>query len=93
MRRVRPPEPRPPCGGAAGSVYEQVRRFVEISGGNTARLSREQKGRFVAICWTAQMFRHFEDPKPGYVADWQDLPVWQQETDADVFEAIEKALD
>lgn len=39
------------------------------------------------------MFRHFEDPKPGYVADWQDLPVWQQETDADVFEAIEKALD
>ncbi|MDJ0384682.1 hypothetical protein [Streptomyces sp. G-G2] len=29
-------------------------------------------------------------PKPGYVADWPDLPKWQQETDADIFEAIEK---
>ncbi|MEH0577759.1 MULTISPECIES: hypothetical protein [Streptomyces] len=75
---------------AAGSVYEQVRHFVEISGGTTARLSREQKSRFVATCWTAQMFKHFEDPKPGYVADWPDLPSWQQETDADIFEAIEK---
>ncbi|UFQ15223.1 MULTISPECIES: hypothetical protein [Streptomyces] len=77
---------------AAGSVYEQVRHFVEISGGTTARLSREQKSRFVATCWTAQMFRHFDEPKPGYVADWPDLPTWQQETDADIFEAIEKSL-
>ncbi len=38
------------------------------------------------------MFKHFEDPKPGYVADWADLPSWQQETDADIFEAIEKAV-
>ncbi|KOT61238.1 hypothetical protein ADK47_37880 [Streptomyces rimosus subsp. rimosus] len=28
---------------AAGAVYEQVRRFVEVSGGRTAKLSREQK--------------------------------------------------
>lgn len=35
------------------------------------------------------MFKHFEDPKPGYVADWSDLPDWQQETDSDIFEAIE----
>ncbi|MFD9419129.1 hypothetical protein ACFWC9_31130 [Streptomyces goshikiensis] len=77
---------------AAGSVYDQVRQFIEISGGHTSRLSREQKSRFVATCWTAQMFKHFEDPKPGYVADWPDLPSWQQETDADIFEAIEKAL-
>ncbi|MCD9903149.1 hypothetical protein LUR56_30795 [Streptomyces sp. MT29] len=76
---------------AAGAVYEQVRQFVAVSGGRTARLSREQRGRFVAICWTAQMFQHFADPKPGYVADWADLPVWQQETDADIFDAIEKA--
>lgn len=77
---------------AAGAVYEQVRQFVEVSGGRASRLSREQRGRFVAICWTAQMFKHFDDPKPGYVADWADLPVWQQETDADIFDAIEKAL-
>ncbi|WP_405978980.1 hypothetical protein [Streptomyces sp. NBC_00158] len=75
---------------AAGAVYAQVRQFVEVA--TTARLSREQKGRFVATCWTAQMFKHFEDPKPGYVADWPDLPAWQQETDADTFEAIEKAI-
>ncbi|WP_369379380.1 hypothetical protein [Streptomyces sp. cg36] len=74
---------------AATAVYGQVRDFIEVSGGHTARLTREQKGRFVAICWTAQMFRHFEDPKPGYVADWSDLPDWQRETDADIFERIE----
>ncbi|MEU5793663.1 hypothetical protein E2C11_06235 [Streptomyces lavendulae] len=74
---------------AATAVYGQVRDFIKVSGGHAARLSREQKGRFVAICWTAQMFRHFEDPKPGYVADWSDLPVWQRETDADIFERIE----
>ncbi|MEU3835218.1 hypothetical protein [Streptomyces microflavus] len=77
---------------AAGAVYEQVRQFVGVSGGHASRLSREQRGRFVAICWTAQMFKHFDDPKSAYVADWADLPVWQQETDADIFDAIEKAL-
>ncbi|MFJ8848165.1 hypothetical protein ACIRFF_35325 [Streptomyces cyaneofuscatus] len=77
---------------AAGAVYEQVRQFVAVSGGLTSRLSREQRGRFVATCWTAQMFKHFDDPKPGYVADWADLPVWQQETDADIFDALEQEL-
>ncbi|MEU6406021.1 hypothetical protein [Streptomyces sp. NPDC046985] len=77
---------------AAGAVYEQVRQFLDVSDGHASRLSREQKGRFVATAWIAQMFRHFEEPKPGYVADWPDLPEWQRETDADVFEAIEGAL-
>ncbi|GAB2806743.1 hypothetical protein GCM10027091_43750 [Streptomyces daliensis] len=26
---------------------------------------------------------------PAYVADWPDLPDWQKETDADIFETIE----
>ncbi|MFK8911697.1 hypothetical protein [Streptomyces sp. YS-3] len=77
---------------AAGAVYEQVSQFIEVSGGTAARLTREQKSRFVATCWIAQMYKHFEDPKPGYVADWSELPSWQQETDADIFEAIEKAV-
>ncbi|MDX3387833.1 hypothetical protein PV682_41285 [Streptomyces niveiscabiei] len=34
-------------------------------------------------------YRHFEDPKPGYVAGWGELPEWQWETDADIFEAVE----
>ncbi|MFI7391605.1 hypothetical protein [Streptomyces tendae] len=77
---------------AAAAVYGQVRAFIEVSEGHTSRLSREQKGRFVALCWAAQMFRHFKDPKPGYVADWSDLPPWQQETDSDIFERIEQVV-
>ncbi|MEU7592502.1 hypothetical protein AB0B79_05620 [Streptomyces sp. NPDC039022] len=77
---------------AAGAVHAQVRQSVELSGGRTWRLSREQKRRFVTACWTARMFRHFEGPEPGYVADWADLPTWQQETGADIFEANEEVL-
>ncbi len=49
-----------------------------------------QKGRFVALCWIVQIFKHFPDPKPSYVADWADMPEWQRETDADIFERIEQ---
>lgn len=77
---------------AAVAVYDQVRTFVEISAGSTSKLTREQKGRFVAICWIAQIHKHIPDPKPSYVADWGDLPEWQQQTDADIFEHIEQRL-
>ncbi len=30
-------------------------------------------------------------PKPSYTADWESLPDWQRETDADIFEAVEAA--
>lgn len=76
---------------SAAAVYGQVRDFISVSGGNTSKLTREQKGRFVATCWIAQIHKHIEDPKPGYVAGSNDLPAWQQETDADIFEAIEHA--
>lgn len=74
---------------AAAAVCAQVRAFVDISGRSTARLTRAQKGRFVATCWIAQIYKHIPDPKPSYVADWDDLPEWQQQTDADIFEHIE----
>lgn len=77
---------------AASAVYGQVRDFVAVSDGNTARLSREQKGRFLAVCWIAQIYKHIPDPKPGYVADWDDLPEWQRETDADIFERVEREM-
>lgn len=76
----------------AAAVEGQVRDFLAVSGGHAARLSREQKGRFVATCWIAQIHRHITDPKPGYVADWAELPLWQRETDADIFEAVEQAV-
>ncbi|QES39568.1 hypothetical protein DEJ49_00010 [Streptomyces venezuelae] len=77
---------------AAGAVFDQVAQLLAHSDRNASRLSREQKSRFVATAWTAQMYKHFgEDVKPGYVADWPELPRWQQETDADIFEAVEDA--
>ncbi|MEV7971509.1 hypothetical protein AB0O34_36825 [Sphaerisporangium sp. NPDC088356] len=74
---------------AAATVYQQVSDFIKVSDGNTAKLTREQKGRFVALCWIAQIHKHIAEPKPAYVADWDDLPEWQQQTDADIFERIE----
>jgi hypothetical protein len=66
------------------------RSSVWCHGGATSYLSREQKGRFIATCWTAQVYKHIPDPKPAYVADWPDLPDWQQQADADIFEHIER---
>ncbi|WP_436773200.1 hypothetical protein [Yinghuangia sp. YIM S09857] len=77
---------------AAAAVHAQVQAFVEVSGGNTAKLDRVQRGRFVATCWIAQIHKHIESPKPAYVADWDDLPKWQQETDADIFDSIEQRV-
>ncbi|MFD6229817.1 hypothetical protein ACFWFZ_23520 [Streptomyces sp. NPDC060232] len=76
----------------AAAVYGQVRDFVHVSGGQTAKLSREQRGRFVALCWIAQIHKHIPEPKPSYVADWDALPDWQRETDADIFEHIEQTV-
>ncbi|MEV7119903.1 hypothetical protein [Kitasatospora griseola] len=75
----------------AAAVLGQVRAFIQVSAGSTAKLNREQKGRFIALCWIAQIHKHIEDPKPGYVADWDELPDWQRETDSDIFEYIEHA--
>ncbi|MFD9944177.1 hypothetical protein ACFWYW_27585 [Nonomuraea sp. NPDC059023] len=75
---------------AAAAVFGQVRDFIEVSGGMAARLTRAQKGRFVALCWIAQIHKHIDEPKPSYVADWEELPAWQRETDADIFERIEQ---
>lgn len=74
----------------AAAVEEQVGTFVALTAGRTAKLTREQRGRFVSICWVGQIFKHIPDPKPSYVADWDDLPEWQRETDADIFDRIEQ---
>jgi hypothetical protein len=63
---------------SATAVYDQVAAFIEVTDGQAAKLTRTQKGRFVALCWIGQIFKHFPDPKPSYVADWEELPQWQQ---------------
>jgi hypothetical protein len=75
---------------AATAVYDQVLAFIEATDGATAKLTPDQKGRFVTVCWIGQIYKHFPDPKPSYVADWNDLPDWQQATDVDIFERIEQ---
>lgn len=74
---------------SAAAVYDQVSAFLHVTSGKAAKLSRVQKGQFVSLCWTGQIFKHFPDPKPSYVADWDELPEWQQQTNADIFESIE----
>jgi hypothetical protein len=76
---------------SAAAVYDLVHAFVVGSAGATRNLSREQKGQFVALSWMAQIYRHIPEPKPSYVAPWDQLPSWQRETDADIFEVIEQS--
>lgn len=76
---------------SAAAVYRQVAGLLDATEGAAGRLTRTQKGQFVAACWTAQIYLRIPDPKPAYVAPWEDLPPWQQDTDADIFEAIERA--
>ena len=75
---------------AAEAVCQQVHNFLDLTANAAAKLTRIQKGRFIALCWLGQMYQYFPKPKPSYVADWSQLPEWQQETDADIFEHIEK---
>jgi hypothetical protein len=75
---------------AAQAVHDQVHAFITTTDGNTHKLTRTQKGRFVALCWIGQILKHFPDPKPSYITDWDDLPEWQRQTDADIFELIEQ---
>lgn len=50
-----------------------------------------ETGRIFREAWIAGVRRHYPgEPKPGYVADWDELPGWQRETAADIFERIEQ---
>ncbi|MBM7771641.1 hypothetical protein JOD54_001845 [Actinokineospora baliensis] len=71
---------------SANAVYDLVRAFVEAGG--TDGLSRVHKGRFAALCWSAQAHRHNAAP----VADWERLPAWQRDAYAEVFEHIEQLI-
>ena len=76
---------------SAATVEGLIQRLLADTDGLAARLSREQKGQFVAAAWAGCIHRHVVDPKPAYVAPWEVLPAWQRETDTDIFEAYEHA--
>jgi hypothetical protein len=46
----------------------------------------------VCLRWIGQIYCHFATPKESYIADWEQLPAWQRETDASIFETIESAV-
>jgi hypothetical protein len=77
---------------SAAAVYDQVAAFIQATDGAATKLAREQKGRFVSLCWIGQIFKHIPDPKPAYVADWDDLPDWQQMPDMEIFERVEQEV-
>jgi hypothetical protein len=76
---------------SAAAVERLISALLGSSSGAASRLTRQQKGQFVAAAWNAHMYLHFPDPKPAYVAVWEDLPPWQREVDADIFQAVEAA--
>ncbi|MGV9541850.1 hypothetical protein ACWDSF_11055 [Nocardia beijingensis] len=78
---------------SAAAVYGQVVAFLELTGNAAARLSPELKGQFVAICWIGQILARIPEPKPGYIAPWEQLPEWQKQTDIGIFEAIERRVE
>ena len=75
---------------AAIAVYGKVKAFIQAGLQSTppAHIAPEQGGRFIGEAWNVQVYRHIPNPKPGYVADWDDLPEWQRQTDIGIFEAI-----
>jgi hypothetical protein len=75
----------------AVAACDQVVAFIR-AGGEVANLTREQKGRFVAAVWTVQVYRNVAEPKASHVPDWESMPMWWQQTDCDIFEAIERQL-
>lgn len=77
---------------AATAVYDQVAEFITVTDGNATKLTPEQKGRWIALCWIGQIHKHFPDPKPSYIADWEDMPDWQRKVDSHIFEAIESSI-
>jgi hypothetical protein len=80
---------------SAMAVYEQVHAFL-LAGihdkQQTTHLTREQGGRFIRVCWVGQIYKHIPNPKPGYVANWEEVPHWEQEVDMGIFQAIADAV-
>lgn len=79
---------------AASTVYGKVRALILVGSrqGAPTSLHPEQGGRYISEAWNVQVYRHIEKPKPGYVANWEDLPEWQRQTDMEIFTAIEQAV-
>ncbi len=70
-------------------AYELVQHLAWTVGWPIDGLSREQKGRFVHTCLIAQVWKRAPQHDEIALGDWNQLPTWQQQAYADLFEMIE----
>lgn len=80
---------------SAIAVFLQLRGFLlaGIQNKQLSSLTREQGGRLVRIAWVAQMYKHFPNPEPAYVYDWEEMSDdWERSADMDLFQAVEKSV-
>ncbi|HXM56610.1 MAG TPA: hypothetical protein VOB72_14535 [Candidatus Dormibacteraeota bacterium] len=77
---------------SSATVGDQIAQLVVAANGRTSRLTRAQRGQFVVTCWIAQVHRHLSEPSVAAVTPWEELPEWQRQTVAHVFDVIERAV-
>jgi hypothetical protein len=79
---------------SAIAVYGKVCALIQVGlqQEQPVRLAPEQGGRFISEAWNVQVYRHIPNPKPAYIADWDELPEWQRRTDIDIFSTIEEEM-
>jgi hypothetical protein len=76
-------------------IYAQVQHLIlagKRSADETIRLTRKQGGLLVRIAWIGQVYRHIPKPKTAYVCPWEEMNIWEQETDCDIYQEIEKQV-
>jgi hypothetical protein len=50
---------------------------------------QETRGRLVRTAWISGVKRHFPgEPKPGYVAPWEEMPDWERAIVVAIYEQV-----
>jgi hypothetical protein len=73
---------------SAIAVYEQIHAFLLAGihdGRSSTHLTRIQGGRLIRLCWIGQIYKHIPNPKPGYIAPWEEISSWEQEVNMDIY--------
>lgn len=78
---------------SAEAVFELIRSFVIVSDGECKKLTRQEKGQLVSILWNGLVHKHDDEPKESYVRPWEGLYPWHKETDIEIFEAVQNAVE
>ena len=73
----------------AAMVEYKVRLNVTTFRAEFGALTDEERGQYIANCWITGVLQHLPNPKAGYLTPWEELPAWQQNTDIDIFHALE----